>query len=352
MEDTVERGAVDPGEWNSSRSDETRTSDPRYGTTITKQIEKEKKEKEHNLNGFPDLLTTEMKVIIGLCEVMIVITLVTGYLWGFYFGGLSTDLHRFGGTRLCVHVAIFVIVDVVLIPHIIIGHILLDRVNPSLKFIAMIMLKLTIFAISISFTAETYLFVQTRESKSDPTDEEKTKALPSTIYNTHHTVVAMMSIVEIVYIVTTVSNFLTKTFPALFDIRIIGRILSIISRPWFTEPLEELFIISGCFGILSGFHSYMSYTWNKVSLVESHDNNQNNFLEGIAIGAIIICVTILCSLVIQANRLSHFLRNHKNQITEKIFIDDFLQFKDVFQGDVILREEDPKIDPVHADRMN
>ena len=352
MREPLERREVEPEKGTSPKSYETHKSEPQYGATITKQIEKEALERQYSLNGFPNLLTTEMKLILGSCELMIVITLVAASLWSYFFGGLSTDLHNFGGERLCFHVMIFVFVNTALIPHIIIGSILLARVNPTLKFVCMMSLKAFIIGITIAVGAESAVYVQnTKNNESQPAGKDDTE-VPITIYNTHDTVVSMISIVEIVYIVTTVSSFLSNFFPALYDIRIVGRILSIISRPWFMEPLEELFNISGCIGILSGFHAYMSYSWNKTALVEEHDLSEDNFYEGVAIVTIIICNVILCSLVIQANRLSHFLRNHKDQITEREFVDNFLQFRDVFHGDVILREEDPKIDPVNADRMN
>ena len=177
----------------SPRSDETHKSDPHYGPTIALQKEKEEREKAYNLDGLPHLMTTQMKVMIGICEVLVVATIVLIVLWSYFFGGLSTQLHAFGGNRLCFHAVIFIIGYSLLIPHIILGSILLHAINPTLKKAIMISLKFLIFGITIGVSAEAVVFVNNMNMT--------TPIRKATIYSTHGNVVSMMSIVEIVYII-------------------------------------------------------------------------------------------------------------------------------------------------------
>ncbi len=202
-----------------------------YGKTILRHFKKEELEREYHIHEKPSLLTGQMKVLIILIEAVIIALVSLFIHWVVVVRKGTFDLfdildvvsgpNRSEGIstkKLNIHMTIYVVIFVILLPHVIIVSVVFEFVNTNRLTAITFTLKLLSFCLFFGGLFDI-------EAAVKETDRDSTRD-----YKTHFCFGQGAVVVFIMYIVVTGVKLTGHVFRRIFDIRILGYVLRAMVR--------------------------------------------------------------------------------------------------------------------------
>ncbi len=324
-----------------------------YGETILKHFRKEELEREYQLRDKPSLLTGKMKFLVIINEVIIVALFALFMHWIIVVRKANFDLldvldvvsktrrdKEINAKKLDIHMTIYVVIFVLLLPHVTIISVVFGFVNTNRLTAVTFALKLLSFCLFFGGLVD----IQAAVSESD--ESEATRD-----YKTHLCFSQGAVFVFVMYMVMTSVKLAGTIFRQIFHIRILGSLFRIVVSDWFTDSVDHLTYGAGYMSLLTGISAYLFLSRNDehFQLLELDDEAVND--EGWHIRAICMLLAVLYIMMLLTNFHKHYIKNHKAFITVDTFKNVFLQFRDLYQEENLMEmgQDMPKV--TSAQRM-